>query len=175
MFQEALFSRDKLISQAQEKISKLNANMGKANLAGAIKHITAYRSPWKRSRNKKVFLITDGAVANVAECVHAAQSVDVEQWFGIGIGRDANTKLLSALVMPSGGSYTVVDEDADTHTLNTSQIIKSRTVGIIPHNISVTYSDATTGGVLPYDAEPLLVSAPSSLCVSRPFDIVLLV
>lgn len=103
-FRESLDHTDFNVYKAYSFIEDMKADMGGTEVGSAINHVKTI--PPQEDLKRTVILITDGYTYNVEHCGFlASQSLDVEQWNGIGIGEEASSALLKSVTQHCEGTY----------------------------------------------------------------------
>ena len=132
----SLVSTQENITVAVEEVMKFEGDMGGTEILSAIQAV--YQLKQKQGFNKKVFLLTDGAVYNMKdtlECIK--ENADKARMFSVGIGSSASRELIIQSARNGKGCSEFVDDAKKIGEKVVSLLTLS--MQVIAHSFQLTF------------------------------------
>ncbi|XP_033181560.1 von Willebrand factor A domain-containing protein 5B1 [Mastacembelus armatus] len=110
LFTSSKLCTDVTLMQAYEYVQRMRADMRGTNLLGALSWV--YQQPMQRSYPRQVFIVTDGAISNVAKVLELVRrNTCAGRCFGLGLGPRACRRLLQGVAKLTGGTTEFLDDE----------------------------------------------------------------
>jgi hypothetical protein len=129
---------EETLETATKHVSGMKANMGGTEIYRTLQSI--FKAPTKPGYPRQVFLLTDGEVSNVQDCIRCVKvNSDNMRMFCFGIGSGASVPLVKGMSEAGHGRYEVI---SDRDRID-DKVIRQLTYAMLPAltNISINWGE----------------------------------